>query len=122
MKKYELALETKTEFDGVAMCRVRALRDFTAGGGAEVKAGDLGGWVESEANLSQEGGAWVVDEARVCGSAWVGDEARVYGGARVCGGALVYGGAQVFGNARVSGKALVYGGAQVSGAAPAPDG
>ena len=51
--KYELTNEsldigTKTLF------RIRALEDFSS-----VKAGDLGGWVESESNLSQEGTCWV---------------------------------------------------------------
>lgn len=33
---------------------IRALRDF-----GDVKAGDFGGWIESEDNLSQAGDCWV---------------------------------------------------------------
>lgn len=50
MKKYELTDETKVEH-GVTLHRIRALVDIVRYG---VKAGDLGGWIESEANLSQE--------------------------------------------------------------------
>lgn len=46
-KKYELMEETKTLADGTVLHRIRAVVDF-----ADVKAGDLGGWVENEGNLS----------------------------------------------------------------------
>lgn len=48
-KKYELAKEdTKTFTDGGTIYRIRALKDF-----GDVKAGDLGGYIEKEENLSQ---------------------------------------------------------------------
>ena len=43
-KKYELTDETM-EWEGHTLHRIKALRDFNY-----VKAGDLGGWVESEDN------------------------------------------------------------------------
>ena len=61
MKKYELTDETKVEH-GVTLHRIRALVDIVRYG---VKAGDLGGWIESEANLDQEHEAWVFDDAWV---------------------------------------------------------
>lgn len=73
MKKYELTDETKVEF-GVTLHRIRALVDIERWG---IKAGDLGGWIESEANLSQEHDAWVSGEARVFGKARVSGEAQV---------------------------------------------
>lgn len=79
MKKYELTGETK-EIGGVTLHRIRALVDIP---GNDVKAGDLGGWIEVERNLSQKGAAWVADEARVMGEARVMDSARVTGKARV---------------------------------------
>ena len=93
MKKYELTDKTKVEY-GVTLHRIRALVDIVRYG---VKAGDLGGWIESEANLDQEHDAWVFDKALVF------DEALVSGDARVSDEALVYG------DARVSDEALVYG-------------
>jgi hypothetical protein len=95
--------------------------------------GTLGGFIESEKNLSQEGScrvygnALVWDNARVVGDAQVSGAARVFGDAKVSGDAWVYGNAKVYGaarvfgdalvwdNARVSGNALVYGDAQVFG-------
>lgn len=77
MQKYILTDETK-EVDGVTLHRVKALADF-----ANVKVGDLGGWIETEKNLSQDGDAWVCDsalvfgDARVCGNAYVCGDARV---------------------------------------------
>lgn len=65
-KKYELTSESITLPDGTQLCRIKALRDF-----ADVKAGDLGGFVEKESNLSHVGGAWVYGDARVCGSAGI---------------------------------------------------
>jgi len=86
--------------------RIRALRDIPRYG---VKAGDLGGFVESEANLSQEGECWVAGEAIV------GEHAQVYGNARVNVSAWVKGSAQVYGNAWVSDYAQVYEHAKVYG-------
>ena len=94
--KYKLT-DNKKEFSGITLYQIQALKDFS-----NVKAGDLGGWIESEINLSQNGSAWV------CGNAWV------YGSAKVSGSAWVSGNAKVYGNAMVSGSAWVYGDARVS--------
>ena len=56
-----------------------------------IKEGELGGFIEKEANLSQAGNAWVYGDARVYGDAWVSGDAWVYGDARVYGNAQVYG-------------------------------
>ena len=95
--KYTLTTET-LDVEGDTLYRVKALRDF-----GNVKAGDLGGFVEREENLSQEGVAWVSGSAWVYGNAWVCGNAQVYGNARV------YGNAQVYGNAWVCGNTWVYG-------------
>ena len=84
MKKYELTSDTKIVF-GHILYRIKALSSFGC-----VSAGDLGGFLESEKNLSQNG------------NAWVSGNARVYGNARVSGSAEVYGSARVSGNAEVS--------------------
>lgn len=68
-KKYRLTDETMMLPDGTRLHRIMALRDF-----GDVQAGDLGGFVEKEANLSHKGGARVYGGAEVC------DDARVYGG------------------------------------------
>lgn len=100
--KYELFGEPNAQ----GLRRIRALRDIPKWG---VKNGDLGGWVETERNLSQDGDAWV------CSDAWVCDNARVYNNAQVFGNSRVYGYAEVYGNAFVYGNAQVYDSARVSG-------
>ena len=75
MKKYELTAEFIEKW-GKKLFRIKALISF-----GSVEAGELGGYVEKEDNLAQNGNAWVFDDA------------RVYGNARVCGNARVYGNA-----------------------------
>ena len=65
MKKYTLTEETK-QVGSKTLYRIKALKDF-----GSVKEGDLGGFIESEKNLSQEGDCWVG------GNAWVGGYAQV---------------------------------------------
>ena len=91
--KYELTDET-IDVSGTTLHRIKALKDF-----GNVKKGELGGYVESEYNLSQIGNCWVYGNARVCGDA------------ELCGNAKVYGNAWVYGNAEVCGNARVYGNA-----------
>lgn len=79
------------EDEGVRLYQIQALKDF-----GDVKAGQLGGWIESVANLDQHGDAWVYGNAWVFGDANVGGNAEVYGDARVGGNARVYGDAEVY--------------------------
>ena len=65
MKKFELTNDTKIVF-GKKLFRIKALISF-----GNVEAGELGGYVEKEENLSHDGNAWVYGDARVCGDAWV---------------------------------------------------
>jgi len=82
-KKYELTTNTKSLF-GKTLFQIRALVSF-----GDVKAGDLGGWIEKEDNLSHEDDCWVYDNAEVS------DNALVSGNAEVSGDALVYNVAQL---------------------------
>ena len=109
MKKFELTTESIT-FLGRTLFRIKALISF-----GNVKAGELGGYIEKEGNLSHEGDAWVCDNARVYGDAWVCGDARVYGDAWVCDNAWVCGDARVYGDARVCGNAWVCDNARVCG-------
>jgi predicted acyltransferase (DUF342 family) len=103
-KKYELV---RGKF---GLYRIKALKSFE-----DVKAGDLGGLIEREHNLSHEGTCWVYAGARVFGDAKVSENAQVWGGATVYGNAWVCGDAQVFSDAKVCGSAVVYGYATVYG-------
>ena len=93
MKKYELTTNVKTGF-GRKLFQIKALVSF-----GDVTAGDLGGYIEKEENLSHDDNAWVYDDAWVFGDALVFDNARVFGDARVCGDAWVCGDARVCGDA-----------------------
>ena len=81
--KYEFTGEEK-EALGRILKRIRAIEDFN-----NIKAGDIGGWIEKEENLSHKDSAWVFDNACVYG------DARVYGYAQVSGNAQVYGSARL---------------------------
>lgn len=109
-KKYELTSETIETDEGITLYRIKALKDF-----GNVNKGDLGGFIESEDNLSQEGITWVYDNARVFGDAKVSGNAWVYNDAQVSGDAKVFRNARVYENAQVSGNACVYENAQVFG-------
>ena len=113
MKKYEFTGETKEIkllFRTVTLHRIRATVAFGI-----VEAGDLGGWIEKEENLSHEGKAWVWGNAKVWGNAEVCGDAKVWGNAEVCGDAKVWGNAKVCGDAKVWGNAEVCGDAKVWG-------
>ncbi|HHW7265076.1 hypothetical protein JHX32_19210 [Escherichia coli] len=111
-KKYELLKDQTVFFDGVTLYRIRALRDIPW---RCVNAGDLGGYVESERNLSQGGNAWVYGDAKVSGDARVFGDAQVHDKAVISNNAQVYDDAQVYERASVCGHTQVYGGAQVCG-------
>ena len=127
MKKYELLKEDKIEHLGRTLYRIKACKNFTLISGEEIKAGDLGGYIEKDSNLSHDGNAWIYGNAWVCDNAWVYgnaqvcDNAWVYGNARVCGDAQVCGNAWVCDNARVCGNAWVYNNARVCGNAQVCD-
>lgn len=76
MKKFELTSEFITNIFGKKLFRVKALVEF-----GSVKAGELGGYIEKEENLSHNGNAWVSGDAKVSGNAWVYGDAWVSGNA-----------------------------------------
>ena len=104
MKKYELIKESKTMFAEREIYRIRALKDFS-----DIKAGDVGGWVCSEDNLSQEGNCWIYDEAKCL------DNARVYDNAVMCGNAVMFGNAKMFDNAKMSDSSIICDNAEMCG-------
>lgn len=96
MKKFELT----TDFIAIGskkLFRIKALVNF-----GNVSEGELGGYIEKVENLSQDGDAWVYDNAMVYGDAVISGDARVYDNA------WVYGNAKVSGDAVISGDAEVY--------------
>ena len=109
MKKYELTTET-LQFAGRTLHRIKAVKDFDS-----IKAGEFGGWIENEKNLSQDDNAWIYGNATVFDNAKILGNAKVYGKAEVYGNAKVYGKAEVYGNAYIYNYAKVYGNAAIKG-------
>lgn len=122
-KKYELIPS-----DREGLYRVKALRDFN-----DVKKGDIGGYIQSEKNLSQLDDCWIYDNAvvsnnariynnavirenaRIWGNSKILNYGQVYGNAEVCGDAVVCNCANVYHNARVFGNAIIRDNAVVRG-------
>ena len=140
MQKYRLLKDQVIEFEYHKLYRIEALRDF-----GNVKKGDIGGYVETEDNLSHEGLCWIYDDAkaydqsRVSGNARiqdrvqvsehakVGDNANIlddvqvygyawiYGNTQLCGNVLVYDQTQVYGDSCISGNVIIYGKSSIYG-------
>jgi len=108
-KKYMLTDETTT-IKGRTLYRIKALKDF-----GEVKAGDLGGFIEREENLSQDGDAWVSDTAKVFKKARIYGNAQISGNVRISDNVQIYDNAQIFDNAKFFDDAQVYGNAFIYG-------
>nr|DAY92917.1 MAG TPA: Putative transferase, nesg, ydcK, Structural Genomics.38A [Caudoviricetes sp.] len=109
-KKFELTEKYVVNELGTKLYQIKCTKTFEY-----AKKGELGGYIEREVNLSQEGNAWVFGDAQVSGDARVSGNAWVSGDAQVSGNARVFGNAWVSGDAQVSGYARVSGDAQVSG-------
>lgn len=100
--KYELLSDDTVTINHVVLRRIRALRNF-----GPVKAGDLGGYIESENNLHHDDTAWVHDNAKVFGDALVIDQAQIHGNAIIKDKALVENDAFVTDNAIIQDHASV---------------
>ena len=81
-KKYEFTGETRGYY-GRTLHRIRALIDIEDIG---LTAGQLGGWIETEANLLQSGTGWVYDQAIVCGGGTI--EGGTIMGGTITGGTI----------------------------------
>lgn len=137
--KYVLTDYTETVYDiyrekYVILHRIRALREF-----GDVKAGDLGGYIEDEFNLSvHDCNCWVYDHSKVYGGARIDGDAIIKNDSCVCGDAVIYNHAvidnsfvtenafvsgyarvldnsSVYGDAKVYGDALIYENSRVAG-------
>lgn len=126
MKKYTLTNEVKRPM-GVFAYRIQALKDFS-----DVKAGDYGGYVSTEANLSQEGDCWIYNDAmslengrveqnaklynnaRIYGNAAIGDNARMYDNSEAFESAIIFDDAKLYSNSRAYGRCEVFGNAEMT--------
>ena len=109
--KYILTENTK-EIDRHTLYQIMAVKHIYINGEdeePEVESGELGGWIESEENLSHKGSCWVDNDSCVYG------KAKVYGGGIISGGAIVCENAEGCDRASVHGSSKIRGNAVVCG-------
>lgn len=122
-RKYELTdIRQSVSISGESLYRIKALKEFVnEATGAVIEKGQLGGFVQSESNLSQDGTCWIDDNARVFNNAkvtdnaYVGEEAMLNRNAEVTDNAVVSGAAWITQNARITDNANVSGMVMVKG-------
>ena len=132
--KYELLSDDTITLNNITLRRIRALKDF-----GTIKKGTLGGYIESDNNLSHNGTAWIHDNAKVFGDALITDDAHVHRNAiikdktlieddafvtdnaiiqdhaSVSDSAIIRDNARIYNNASVYGNALIQDKASISG-------
>ncbi len=113
VKGGETIMNAKYEITGIAhekypfLHRIRALRDI----GSEITAGDLGGFVECEGNLSfeAEDDAWIFNDAIAAGEGHVDKGSVLRERAIVCGCAYASHGTEMSGDSRAEDDAYIRG-------------
>ena len=76
--KYKLTSNSKV-IDDNTLYRIQCETAFD-----DVNVGDLGGWIQSESNLSQDGNCWVYDDAYISDNGNVSGDAVLKNMASVC--------------------------------------
>ena len=103
-KKYELLRQNPYN----DLYQIRALREF-----GNVRAGEAGGWIHSERDLSHNGNCWIHRFAHVCGDAVISDNAlicddvRIYDSVQISENACIRDEAKIFDYARIAGNAVI---------------
>lgn len=112
MKKYEILKNDKINFNGTDCYRIKAIKDFILYNYKKVSKGDLGGYVSSDKNLSQEGKCWISKNSVVAENATVSDDAVINNSSKVYGNAVVKNSAtidnsEIFENAEIKEFSLI---------------
>lgn len=106
-QRFKLTNKTK-KYQGKTLYQIEALTNFW-----EIKKGDVGGFVESEENLSQQGECWIypkamaMDQAQVLGNALLLDKSIIKDNAIIDGYSRLYGNAVVKDNAKILGATII---------------
>lgn len=103
-KKYEITEITHPKYPWLHRIRARCQVNEQVGPGA------LGGYVQTEDNLSQDGTCWIYDQAICCEEAVVEDDGRMFDGAVARGSALISGDARMFERAVAEGNSSFFSG------------
>ncbi|MEG9481649.1 hypothetical protein [Mannheimia indoligenes] len=128
--KYRLT-ENTVEYKGKTLYQIEALKDFEVKREhwvLSVKKGDLGGYIEKESNLSQQGNCWITpnvyvfDNAKVENDAFINCICKVRENSRVFGRVWLLDDHIKTYESDISGQAKVYGNAYICKAALTMDG
>lgn len=103
-KKYKITQLSHSQYPWLH--RIQALKTINE----RVGAGELGGFVQSEQNLSQEGACWIYDDAICCGEALVKQDAELHDGAVATGFSIITGDACMYGRAWAKGNCWIQSG------------
>lgn len=107
-KKYEFTGETKQIWGGTIVRQIKR---------KPINKNDdgIGGWIETEENLSHEGKCWIGKDTIVHGNAKVYENASVWGATEISGNAKVHGNASITGECHICDNAEVYENACIEG-------
>ena len=117
-KKYEILKDDYRLIGDTKIYRIRLLVDGVV---PLARKGDLGGFVQSENNLDQEGTCWLynnaiaMERANVSQNAKLYDDAIIFDNARARGNAQMGDYSRVFGYATIEGECCIEGNASVKG-------
>ena len=102
--KYEILMdeENTIEFEGRVLHRIRALKNFN-----DVKTGDIGGFIQTEYNLSQEGNCWIYDNAMCMDNAKCTDDSKMFDRSCMCGNSRMYDNSEMYDNSRMYNNAMM---------------
>lgn len=101
-EKYEIIIDDTIEIDGHTLYRIKALIDFN-----DVKAGDLGGYIESVNNLSDELDCWAYDDSKIYEKARVSRNATIHNNCTLHGNAKMFGHASAFNNVEIGNQMII---------------
>lgn len=114
-KKYVLLTSETIKIGGATLYRIKAIRDIRLITDSIVSAGTTGGYVQSEANLSQDGNCWLADDAKAYGKSRITDNALLCDDAEASGRSQVNHDSLMCNNTKVRDCGRVYGTAHIGG-------
>lgn len=110
-RKYEIIKDKNLSIvlNGSKLYRIKALRNFN-----DVHEGDIGGYIESDKNLSHEGDCWIYDDSKAYDNATVSDNAIVKNSSSVIDNAYIVSNSVIDSNSIISGSSKIFDNCRVS--------
>jgi len=107
-KKYKMTKKIII-WNGATLHRIKALKNFN-----NVKKGDIGGYVQYEHNLSQDGDCWLYENSKAYNAASVNGNSRIYDNAEIYENAVINGESLIRNDVKVCGFAHILDNAIIS--------